>query len=122
MVVMNRNKVLPEIPGKRQFTIGEVAELCAVKPHVLRYWEQEFHQLQSVGRKSNRRSYQRDDVLLVRQIRSLLYEQGFTIEGARAKLQILNAANESQLDVQVDSATIKQMIIELHEVLLLLEL
>lgn len=77
---------LPAIPGKRYFTIGEVGELCLVKPHVLRYWEQEFPQLKPVKRRGNRRYYQRHDVELIRQIRSLLYEQGFTIGGARQKL------------------------------------
>ncbi len=78
---------LPPIPGKRYFTIGEVSELCGVKPHVLRYWEQEFPQLKPVKRRGNRRYYQRHDVLMVRQIRNLLYEQGFTIGGARLQLQ-----------------------------------
>lgn len=77
---------LPAIPGKRYFTIGEASELCLVKPHVLRYWEQEFPQLKPVKRRGNRRYYQRHDVELIRQIRSLLYEQGFTIGGARQKL------------------------------------
>ena len=79
--------VLPEIPHKRYFTIGEVSALCAVKPHVLRYWEQEFRQLHPVKRRGNRRYYQQDDILLIRQIRNLLYEQGFTITGARQKLR-----------------------------------
>lgn len=78
---------LPEIPRKRYFAIGEVAELCDVKPHVLRYWEQEFPQLKPVKRRGNRRYYQHEDVLMVRQIRSLLYEQGFTIGGARLRLK-----------------------------------
>ncbi len=81
------NLELPPIPGKRYFTIGEVAELCLVKPHVLRYWEQEFPQLKPVKRRGNRRYYQRHDVELIRQIRSLLYEQGFTIGGARQRLE-----------------------------------
>lgn len=81
------NLELPAIPGKRYFTIGEVAELCLVKPHVLRYWEQEFPQLKPVKRRGNRRYYQRHDVELIRQIRSLLYEQGFTIGGARQRLE-----------------------------------
>lgn len=81
------NKVeLPPIPAKRYFTIGEVSELCAVKPHVLRYWEQEFTQLRPVKRRGNRRYYQHHEVLLVRRIRSLLYEDGFTISGARHRL------------------------------------
>ncbi|MDF3034761.1 MAG: bluR [Paucimonas sp.] len=77
---------LPPIPAKRYFTIGEVSELCGVKPHVLRYWEQEFTQLKPVKRRGNRRYYQHHEVLLVRRIRELLYEQGFTISGARNKL------------------------------------
>ena len=78
---------LPEIPRKRYFAIGEVSELCAVKPHVLRYWEQEFPQLKPVKRRGNRRYYQHDDVQMIRRIRSLLYEQGFTIGGARQRLR-----------------------------------
>ena len=78
--------VLPPIPAKRYFTIGEVAELCGVKPHVLRYWEQEFTQLKPVKRRGNRRYYQHHEVLLIRRIRELLYEQGFTISGARNRL------------------------------------
>jgi DNA-binding transcriptional MerR regulator len=77
---------LPPIPAKRYFTIGEVSELCGVKPHVLRYWEQEFTQLKPVKRRGNRRYYQHHEVLLVRRIRELLYEQGFTISGARNRL------------------------------------
>lgn len=78
--------VLPPIPAKRYFTIGEVSELCGVKPHVLRYWEQEFTQLKPVKRRGNRRYYQHHEVLLIRRIRELLYEQGFTIHGARNRL------------------------------------
>ncbi|KRB84541.1 MerR family transcriptional regulator [Noviherbaspirillum sp. Root189] len=78
--------VLPPIPAKRYFTIGEVSDLCGVKPHVLRYWEQEFTQLKPVKRRGNRRYYQHHEVLLIRRIRELLYEQGFTISGARNKL------------------------------------
>ncbi len=78
---------LPEIPRKRYFAIGEVSDLCDVKPHVLRYWEQEFPQLKPVKRRGNRRYYQHDDVMMVRRIRSLLYEQGFTIGGARQRLK-----------------------------------
>jgi len=90
---------LPPIPGKRYFTIGEVSELCSVKPHVLRYWEQEFPQLKPVKRRGNRRYYQRHDVMMVRQIRNLLYEQGFTIGGARLQLSgevIRQDASQSQ--------------------------
>ena len=88
----NRAKTeLPPIPAKRYFTIGEVSELCAVKPHVLRYWEQEFAQLKPVKRRGNRRYYQHHEVLLIRRIRDLLYEQGFTINGARHRLESENA-------------------------------
>ena len=79
--------LLPPIPAKRYFTIGEVSEMCAVKPHVLRYWEQEFAQLKPVKRRGNRRYYQHHEVLLIRRIRDLLYEQGFTINGARHRLE-----------------------------------
>jgi DNA-binding transcriptional MerR regulator len=83
----NRRKAeLPPIPAKRYFTIGEVSELCGVKPHVLRYWEQEFTQLKPVKRRGNRRYYQHHEVLLIRRIRELLYEEGFTISGARNRL------------------------------------
>ena len=81
------NPDLPPIPAKRYFTIGEVSDLCAVKPHVLRYWEQEFVQLKPVKRRGNRRYYQHHEVLLIRRIRDLLYEQGFTINGARHRLE-----------------------------------
>ena len=88
------NDSLPPIPAKRYFTIGEVSELCGVKPHVLRYWEQEFTQLRPVKRRGNRRYYQHHEVLLIRRIRELLYEQGFTISGARNRLdESLSAAS-----------------------------
>ncbi len=90
---------LPPIPAKRYFTIGEVSELCGVKPHVLRYWEQEFTQLKPVKRRGNRRYYQHHEVLLIRRIRELLYEQGFTISGARNKL-------DSRTDSAVDAASV----------------
>jgi DNA-binding transcriptional MerR regulator len=80
-------KALPPIPAKRYFTIGEVGDLCGVKPHVLRYWEQEFTQLRPMKRRGNRRYYQHHEVLMIRRIRDLLYDQGFTISGARNKLQ-----------------------------------
>ena len=87
---------LPPIPAKRYFTIGEVSELCRVKPHVLRYWEQEFTQLKPIKRRGNRRYYQHHEVLLVRRIRELLYEQGFTISGARNKLEgVRNSARRT---------------------------
>jgi len=82
-------KTLPPIPAKRYFTIGEVADLCGVKPHVLRYWEQEFTQLRPMKRRGNRRYYQHHEVLMIRRIRDLLYDQGFTISGARNKMQEL---------------------------------
>src|SRR3990170_2764493 len=84
-------ETLPPIPAKRYFTIGEVSELCGVKPHVLRYWEQEFTQLKPVKRRGNRRYYQHHEVLLIRRIRELLYDQGFTISGARNRLDELVA-------------------------------
>ena len=101
---------LPSIPAKRYFTIGEVAELCGVKPHVLRYWEQEFTQLRPMKRRGNRRYYQHHEVLMIRRIRDLLYEQGFTINGARNKLQELaqgardkqHSEEDSSADVNVD--------------------
>ena len=86
MLEASNNNELPPIPGKRYFTIGEVSSLCDVKPHVLRYWEAEFPQLKPVKRRGNRRYYQRQDVILIRQIKSLLYEQGYTIGGARQKM------------------------------------
>ena len=107
---------LPPIPAKRYFTIGEVSELCGVKPHVLRYWEQEFPQLKPVKRRGNRRYYQRHDVMLIRQIRSLLYVDGFTISGARNKLVVENDLS----DPNQRSAVIHQLIQELEDVLALL--
>jgi len=88
---------LPPIPAKRYFTIGEVSELCGVKPHVLRYWEQEFTQLKPVKRRGNRRYYQHHEVLLIRRIRELLYEQGFTISGARNRLDEATGAKASHV-------------------------
>jgi DNA-binding transcriptional MerR regulator len=96
---------LPPIPAKRYFTIGEVSELCGVKPHVLRYWEQEFTQLRPVKRRGNRRYYQHHEVLLIRRIRELLYEQGFTISGARNRLdENLSAASARSTAPSVTSA------------------
>jgi DNA-binding transcriptional MerR regulator len=128
-----RKAELPEIPGKRYFAIGEVAELCDVKPHVLRYWEQEFPQLKPVKRRGNRRYYQQEDVLVVRRIRSLLYEQGFTIGGARLRLREMQqqrnlgapvAANEAPAANRPNGATraqeIKQLRDELESLLRLL--
>ncbi len=108
---------LPAIPGKRYFTIGEVSELCGVKPHVLRYWEQEFPQLKPLKRRGNRRYYQRQDVILIRQIRSLLYEHGFTIGGARQRL----SGEEARVDVNQSQQIIRQLRIELEEVLNILK-
>ena len=108
---------LPPIPGKRYFTIGEVSELCGVKPHVLRYWEQEFPQLKPAKRRGNRRYYQRHDVLMVRQIRSLLYDQGFTISGARQQLSGENAKHDLSQTHQV----LRQMRLELEEILQVLK-
>jgi DNA-binding transcriptional MerR regulator len=91
--------VLPPIPAKRYFTIGEVSELCGVKPHVLRYWEQEFTQLRPVKRRGNRRYYQHHEVLLIRRIRELLYEQGFTINGARNRLDSQGRASADEAEM-----------------------
>ena len=105
MLEPGNNNELPPIPGKRYFTIGEVSDLCAVKPHVLRYWEQEFPQLKPVKRRGNRRYYQRQDVLVIRQIRSLLYDEGFTIGGARQKL----TGTEAKSDVSQSQQIIRQV-------------
>jgi DNA-binding transcriptional MerR regulator len=99
---------LPPIPAKRYFTIGEVSELCAVKPHVLRYWEQEFAQLKPVKRRGNRRYYQHHEVLLIRRIRDLLYEQGFTINGARHRLDSENAEPRAAARAAVSSVATVQ--------------
>jgi DNA-binding transcriptional MerR regulator len=105
MLEPSNNDQLPAIPGKRYFTIGEVSELCDVKPHVLRYWEQEFPTLSPVKRRGNRRYYQRQDVILIRQIRSLLYEQGFTIGGARQRMTGEDAKEEAtQVKQLIDQA------------------
>lgn len=107
------NTQLPPIPAKRYFTIGEVSELCGVKPHVLRYWEQEFTQLKPVKRRGNRRYYQHHEVLLIRRIRELLYEQGFTISGARHRLddtdmkELNQAAKNGNLKAQADSVNMQ---------------
>ena len=124
MLEPSHNDELPVIPGKRYFTIGEVSELCLVKPHVLRYWEQEFPQLKPVKRRGNRRYYQRQDVLLIRQIRSLLYDQGFTIGGARQQLdtdELPAAVTESADDKTEYKAALRKMIAELEEVLAVLK-
>ena len=94
---------LPSIPSKRYFTIGEVAELCAVKPHVLRYWEQEFAQLKPVKRRGNRRYYQQHEVVMIRRIRELLYDKGFTIQGARSRIQEWVAAERQSRRPQLNA-------------------
>jgi DNA-binding transcriptional MerR regulator len=114
MLEPSHNDELPVIPGKRYFTIGEVSELCAVKPHVLRYWEQEFPQLKPVKRRGNRRYYQHQDVLTIRQIRTLLYDQGFTIGGAR---QQMVGGDTSQKEASNMKRLVHEMIGELEELL-----
>jgi DNA-binding transcriptional MerR regulator len=111
MLEPSNNSELPPIPGKRYFTIGEVSDLCGVKPHVLRYWEQEFPQLKPVKRRGNRQ-----DVLVIRQIRGLLYEQGFTIGGARNRL----TGDDAQVDLNQSQQLIHQMRIELEELIKIL--
>ena len=120
---------LPAIPAKRYFTIGEVSDLCAVKPHVLRYWEQEFTQLKPVKRRGNRRYYQHHEVLLIRRIRDLLYEQGFTINGARHRLESDAVGDEpaasndggrhrgTRPNGALSSAQIRQVIEEIRQLL-----
>ncbi|KAB7623640.1 MerR family transcriptional regulator [Alkalilimnicola sp. S0819] len=117
MLETSNNNEFPPIPAKRYFTIGEVSELCSVKPHVLRYWEQEFPQLKPVKRRGNRRYYQRHDVMLIRQIRALLYEEGFTIGGARQRLTGEGAREDQQQSQQV----VRQMRAELEDLLALLK-
>jgi len=117
MLEPSQNNELPVIPAKRYFTIGEVSELCGVKPHVLRYWEQEFSQLKPVKRRGNRRYYQRHDVLMIRQIRSLLYEKGYTIGGARVHL----SSDDAKMDNTRTKQLIHQMCGELEEILELLK-
>ncbi len=117
MLEPSSNSELPPIPGKRYFTIGEVSELCGVKPHVLRYWEQEFPHLNPVKRRGNRRYYQRQDVMLVRQIRGLLYDEGFTIGGARQKLSGSEMKNDNSRSRQL----VREVRKELEEVLVLIK-
>ncbi len=114
MLEAKNNNELPSIPPKRYFTIGEVGELCAVKPHVLRYWEAEFPQLKPVKRRGNRRYYQREDVILIRQIKSLLYEQGYTIGGARLKMSDKSKPAPSP---SVSSTELKAVIEELESLI-----
>ena len=113
MLEPSSSSELPAIPGKRYFTIGEVSDLCGVKPHVLRYWEQEFPQLKPLKRRGNRRYYQRQDVILIRQIRSLLYEHGFTIGGARQRL----SGEDARVDVSQSQQIVRQLRMELEDVL-----
>lgn len=117
MLEAANNSELPTIPGKRYFTIGEVSDLCAVKPHVLRYWEQEFPQLKPIKRRGNRRYYQRHDVIMIRQIRGLLYEEGFTIGGARQKL----SGESAKDDVSQSHQIVRQLRSELEEILKILK-
>jgi len=117
MLEPSQNNELPPIPGKRYFTIGEVSDLCDVKPHVLRYWEQEFPQLKPVKRRGNRRYYQRQDVMMIRQIRSLLYEQGYTIGGAR--LQLTDAPKDGGA---MSKETIQALRQELEEIVQILKI
>jgi DNA-binding transcriptional MerR regulator len=123
-----RSSDLPPIPSKRYFTIGEVSELCAVRPHVLRYWEQEFSQLKPVKRRGNRRYYQHHEVMLIRRIRQLLYEEGFTITGARNRLMHESGAEPQTASVpaaavaetkteSLDIAAIKRELGEIIELL-----
>ena len=116
MLEPSNNNEFPPIPGKRYFTIGEVSELCQVKPHVLRYWEQEFPQLKPVKRRGNRRYYQRQDVVMIRQIRSLLYEQGYTIGGARLQL-----AETDTEEGKLSKEAVRSLLIELEEIKLILD-
>ena len=118
MLEASQSNELPPIPSKRYFSIGEVSELCDVKPHVLRYWEQEFTQLKPIKRRGNRRYYQREDVILVREIRNLLYLEGYTIGGARQKL---NDQGGDETAAHFDRVLIKQMLSELAELKDILE-
>ena len=123
METLHQKADLPPIPAKRYFTIGEVSELCGVKPHVLRYWEQEFTQLKPVKRRGNRRYYQHHEVLLIRRIRELLYEQGFTISGARNRLEEGSdndnprSNNAGNADPNVDFAMLRKEIKSVIELL-----
>ncbi len=116
MLEISNNNDLPTIPNKRYFTIGEVSDLCEVKPHVLRYWEQEFPDLKPVKRRGNRRYYQRQDVILIRQIRSLLYREGYTIGGARQHL----AGDSARDDILQSQQLIRQVRTELEDILKIL--
>ncbi len=117
-VMVDDAGALPAIPAKRYFTIGEVSDLCRVKPHVLRYWEQEFTQLKPIKRRGNRRYYQHHEVLLVRRIRELLYEQGYTISGARNKLEGgRNGGRRASQNAQLSLAEVRRELLSLRDVL-----
>ncbi len=120
MLEASNNNELPPIPGKRYFTIGEVSELCGVKPHVLRYWEQEFSQLKPVKRRGNRRYYQRHDVILIREIRALLYEQGFTIGGARQQLSPSGEVKNTAVSNGNQKELVRELLKELEDLKTLL--
>lgn len=120
MLEASNNNELPPIPSKRYFTIGEVSELCGVKPHVLRYWEQEFSQLKPVKRRGNRRYYQRHDVVLIREIRALLYEQGFTIGGARQQLTPSGEVKTVTTNKQDQKDLVRELLRELEDLRTLL--
>lgn len=114
MLEPGENKELPEIPAKKYFTIGEVAGICDLKPHVLRYWEQEFSQLKPVTRRGNRRYYQQHDVLLIRKIRNLLYQEGFTISGAIQQLNAETNGEQSSTEAE-NSVKLKELKIIRHK-------
>ncbi len=116
MLEASNNNELKPIPAKRYFTIGEVSDLCQVKPHVLRYWEQEFPQLHPIKRRGNRRYYQREDVMVIRQIRELLYDKGFTIGGARQQLE-----TGEEGDTPISKDTVRLLINELEDVIRVLK-
>ncbi len=120
-VKLKVNEQLPLIPDKLYFTIGEVAKLCQVKTHVLRYWEQEFAQLDPVKRKGNRRYYQRKDVILIRQIKELLYDQGFTIEGARTQILRLEDEPVVKTDLKEKVTVLRTILNDLENLLEVLE-
>jgi len=117
MATLSNKDVLPPIPAKRYFTIGEVSELCGVKPHVLRYWEQEFTQLKPVKRRGNRRYYQHHEVLLVRRIRELLYQEGFTISGARNRLEDNHGRMEPVIAAQASGHSLRAELASIIEFL-----
>ena len=119
MLDQGDNATLPPIPSKRYFTIGEVSELCLVKPHVLRYWEQEFSQLNPVKRRGNRRYYQRHEVQLIRRIRSLLYVEGFTISGAKNQIE-MEAGGQTTPTTNIQKTVVTDLISEIDEVVAIL--